>query len=209
MRRYITALIESVGTWSGVVAVGTGAGWTQSWRMTNCLVLLPPPQPAESPSIKVRVAIERFKTLQNTSFDFKTCLLVISTPSAPTDPGQTQVWEKQQRFHKLCFWDKIASFWDKIASFFYISWPFTKMHILWLPREIKWLKPLQDEVKSIYKIISWDQANLENCHIHKIFCNPCSCCGSVWHGFYTKGRVSVDQICPDGSWWPREVRLPD
>ena len=34
------------------------------------------------------------QNLRQSSFDFKTCLPVISTPSAPTDPGQRQVWEK-------------------------------------------------------------------------------------------------------------------
>lgn len=34
------------------------------------------------------------QNLRQSSFDFKTCLPVISTPSAPIDPGQRQVWEK-------------------------------------------------------------------------------------------------------------------
>ena len=56
--------------------------------------------PAKPPSIKLRVAIEPFKARAFPPFHFKTRLSVISTPSAPPDPGQKQVWEKQQRFHK-------------------------------------------------------------------------------------------------------------
>ena len=46
----------------------TGAGWSQSFRMTNSLLLLVLPPPAKTSSIKVRVAIEPFKTRAGSSF---------------------------------------------------------------------------------------------------------------------------------------------
>ena len=46
----------------------TGAGWSQSFRMTNSLLLLVLPPPAKTSSIKVRVAIEPFKTRAGFSF---------------------------------------------------------------------------------------------------------------------------------------------
>ena len=77
-----------------------GAGWTQSdtggRRMTNSLLLLPPHQSLSS-SRSTRNPGCYWALIQNlrqSSFDFKTCLPVISTPSAPIDPGQRQVWEK-------------------------------------------------------------------------------------------------------------------